>query len=119
MRQLFLRDARAGIRYRDSNEVTVRGRRHGNLSSARRKLDRVSDEVREHLADALGVSADGRNLLRHRDGELEPCLLHERTHRLQRPFDQHRRIDRQLIHRQASRLDARHVEQILDEPIHL
>src|SRR5581483_9973665 len=71
VRLLFLRDPDAGVAHLDPRATTADDGADVHAAAARGELERVRDEVVEHLSDPDRVGGDRRQLLRL-GGELDP-----------------------------------------------
>src|SRR3954469_24452314 len=58
-----LRDADPVIRDRGDEAIVVASDGHRDVTTVRAELDRVVEEVHEHLAEPLGVAANQRDVL--------------------------------------------------------
>src|SRR5215211_4970050 len=88
--------------------------------TARRVLDRVVDEVRQHLADLLVVADDGRDGARALDGDV--ATLEAGSRCVHDRFGRGAEIDTLLHQPDASALELRRDEDLVDdrsEPVRL
>lgn len=85
--------------------------------AGRRELDRVADEVREHLLDARRIEARTQRTRLRRDHQRERSLVEQRNERARDALD--RRADGQLAHLEhlTPREAPRGVEQLADEGV--
>src|SRR5262249_1522277 len=67
---VLLGDPGAGVRDRDHERVVGTARRDRHRAGLR-ELDRVADQVRQHLGEAALVAASGREIGRQLDGQGE------------------------------------------------
>jgi hypothetical protein len=88
-----------------------------DVAALRRELDRISEQVAQHLREPVGIARHRRLRLDLR-AEGEAALLGDWTHRLHHALGQGRQLDRGKLQRKLAGDDPRDVEQILDE-LHL
>src|SRR5262249_1821160 len=115
VRALRLRNARPTIADRYAYFAWRRGEAQRHRLVDGRVLERVGEQVGEHLADAVGVHIDG-------DWPLGQIALHEPVRRrdlfLYHLPAQRDQVIRLSAQRQLARLDARDVEQVVDQQLH-
>ena len=114
LRLLCGRDAQAAVAHADAREALIRSRRDGHRSAAGRILDRVGEQVGDHLADAIAVPDQRQRMTRR--GELEPVtrgLRREEVHLLLQELVQVERFERE---REAPRLQPLQIEEVVDQP---
>ena len=81
-----------------------------------RELDRVADQVRQHLAEAVGVAADhGRQFGRDRDVEREVLAACHHRQRLEHRIEAVHQLERRRRQLEMSGLDLREVEDVVDD----
>ena len=112
-RLLVARDPRAGVAHRDPHAAVRRDGRDPHLAAVRRVLDRVLDQVAEHLPQPLAVAADRRQRAANRRDDRH-VLLRERR-RLDGLADDSAEIDVLEAVAERPRLDPRGVEDVADE----
>ena len=79
------------------------------------ELDRVREQVEQHLPQARGVPDDScRRLLVDEAAQLDPLLPRARRDDLERALDALPEIDRLLLELELARLDLRVVEDVVD-----
>ena len=116
--QVLGRDATARIRNPEDDLVIPRGRAHRDTTASLRELDRVADEVLEHLKEPVPITPDLGNIRVHVDSKLK------RRRRCERSLHLHR-LDDQLTCRQSRSLDGqlpclheRDIQEILNQAVH-
>src|SRR5205085_2128676 len=110
---VLARDPGAVVADRD-DEGAVLGRRGDlHLAARARVLDRVVDQVREHLAQPLAVAAHGRERPPH--VRLHPDVVLAERRRRDRLLDEAREVDVAERVAERPRLDPRRVEDVRDE----
>ena len=85
-------------------------------AAVERELERVRQEVEDDLLPHLAVDDDGSSQRRAVDREREPGPLDRRAERARELARQRREIGRLVARLHAAGLDAREVEQRVDEP---
>ena len=96
LRLLSGRDAQARVAHADAGEALIRTRRERHRSAARRILDRVGEQVGDHLADAIAIPDQRERMTRR--GELEPVtrgLRREDVHLVLQEIIQVERFERE------------------------
>ena len=73
--EMFGRDAHPRIRHADRHLVAVTNRRNPHFALRRRVLQRVADEIEQHLPDAVLVRLDERKVGRQAGGQGHALLL--------------------------------------------
>ena len=113
--QVFL-DAGAAVADRYFHGVAARPCHDAEPPFPRRVLRCVADQDSEHLLDALGIAFDAQPLARQVDDELLPAIANQRGVPGRRPLHDRRHVDRIPAQLQGAAVDARQVEQVVDEP---
>lgn len=91
---------------------------HGDRSSPGRELDRVAEQIGEHLENACGIERRERQR-RHDPGhESDPAGRRPQPKRLHGLRHGLGRVSHLAGHRKPGGLDARHVDEIPDKPLH-
>ncbi len=91
--------------------VVLRQRDH-DATARRRELDRVAQQVPDHLLQARGVRANLAELASGIELELDPLLLERRLHRIGGGTHLRQRLDPLERHRELAHVEPRHVEQV-------
>jgi len=73
-RQVLGRDARARIRDSKDDLVISRGRTDGDTTASVRELDRIADQVLEHLKESIPITPDVGNPTIHIDSPPEATI---------------------------------------------
>lgn len=110
-------DADALIAHGDLGVAIQPTHRHSDLTAVRRVLHGIADDGGEHLVYASDIPAAHDRLGRVEHERMRRCALryilealeHERRHR--------REIGRLAMQLEASTLEARRIEQLVDQPI--
>src|SRR4029079_4674518 len=88
-------------------------------ASRRRKLHRVADEIGECLRNSLTIRFDIRQVVGCAEPKSERLRLHNRCESSKRITQQFLRVLFLHVDCEASRFDARHIEKIPNQAIHL
>ena len=84
--------------------------------AGRRKLDGVAEQVDEDLLDAQGVTHEAARHLRCQvDAQLQPLFLDMADEQVVDVVEQHGQLEIQLFDAQLAGLDAREVEDVVDD----
>jgi hypothetical protein len=117
--EMLLRNARTGVGDAEHDLHLVRPRREHDAPAGGRELDRVADEVAEHLEQTAFVGADEAFMLWRVGAQLDVMLFGGWIQRPSGLAHERAGIDVGEVEGQTSGLKARRVEQIANEPIHL
>ena len=114
-RQVLGRDARPAVAHLEADAVALGGGAHVDAAVRRRVTDRVGEEVRQHQSDAVGIGKHGP-IDRGRPGfELDAGLARQLAMFVERVLDERHRRDVTPVQLDVPGLDARQVEQIVDD----
>ena len=112
-------DARARVAHAVAHAaIAIGDEPEGDPSPRRRELHGVVEIVRQHLQDAVAIGVDAAAALLDLTVERLSLLADDRPEGVARLRRQRRRILAATVDRQASALDPRDVEQVLDETVH-
>ena len=109
-------DPRSRIRDRDLDLVVRRGEREVDTPSRRRPLDRVRDQVRDDLQDAVAVG-DEHGVTVELELVLDAARVRLRRERRVGALAEHAHVDLLAPEREAARVELREVENVTDEPL--
>src|SRR6185312_8429496 len=113
---LFLGDARTVVAHR--NHLPAVGRAVDdalNLALLRRELDRIAEQVEQHLPDRPLVAPELRQIVAVVEGELDALGLGADLHHAPAVFGDIDQRHRFLVELVLARLDAAEVEKLVDE----
>ena len=114
---LFLEgDADARIGHLEVHETAIAARRGDHDLALLRELDRVADQVHQHLADPSWVATEviGESRI-HLEEQLEALLIRPHRKRLDRVGEEPAQAERHVIEGQLACLDLREVEDVIDD----
>ncbi len=81
------------------------------------ELDRISDEIYQHLPDAARVADEpARRPRRVTKDEFEALLLHAHAEHFADFLHRHEQIERHGLDRKLARFDLRKIEDVIDDP---
>ena len=109
-----LRDADPMVRHRDHDRLAGLAHQDRDVAAIRAELDRVVDEVDEHLAETFGVAADRADRRRDVDLQGHALAVGEQAQPLGRLDGGAREVDVLERAEAAAALDPREVEQLAD-----
>jgi hypothetical protein len=118
-RQHDLGNADAGVLHLETGLAVLLTDSDVDAAAALGVLDRVGQEVREHLGEARDVAVDMDRPLGHREMDHEPGLVDRGAHGLDRVEREPGQRDALLPELDLALADAREVEQVVDQPDHL
>jgi hypothetical protein len=111
LRQVFGRDAEAGVPHADHDGILIRPGRNFELASARHGVARVEDQVHQHLLQLGRVAGRERQAVGVVTHDLDLGVAQLRLEQLDRVVK-----DAVQINRRVPRLtDAREIEQVVDD----
>ena len=112
-------DARAVVGHLDHQRLPLAAPRQADVPAGRRVAHGVGQQVGDHLHQPRRVAPPQHGRRRQADVEPVPALLHQRLHHLGRTLQQHGRARQRGLQPDAAARDARHVQQVVDQPRHV
>ena len=116
---LFLWHADAGVAHVEAHEVTVVQRHDMRVqldAAAFGELDRVADQVGQHLAQAHAVAADDERHRRvDRRYQFDALVMGARTGEFDDTLDQGAQFDLVLFRREGARFDLGEIQNVADQ----
>ena len=117
-RQVLRRDTRARIRHSEDDLVVPRGRTHRDTTASLRELDRVADQVLEHLEESIPITPNIGKIAVQFDSKLERRGSGEWSLHIHRPDDQVTCSQLRWFDGQLPRLHDRDIQKILNQAVH-
>jgi hypothetical protein len=104
------------VAHGDGGAITVGAEREGDLAAAGRELGRVVEQVADHLRDPRDVDVRQHPGVGERRPEGDPAFVHQESEVLRGPGHHLAQVDGRAPQLDLSASDARHVEQVVDDP---
>ena len=118
VRQIVGGDAFPGVAHPELHlTAMVRGTHH-DAAAGRRELRRIADQILEDLQHAIAVAPRVRELVARVRAQIQGQVRGELAVRLDRVRDDRGRRHRRGIHREGACVELRHIQQILNQPVH-
>ena len=118
-RQVFRCDAHTGVLHDDQNPAGAAQRAHAYMPSLGRELDRIAHQVREYLRNAVRIDGHDRQPRLEFSLQRHAARRGQRRKQVRRGGHQRPNGFRFPRNAQLASLEACHVEQILNERVHL
>ena len=118
MRQVLGRDTRARIRNSEDDLVIPRGRTYRDTTASLRELDRIADQVLEHLKEPIPITPDIGKIAVHVDSKLERGGSGKWSLRIHRPNDQLTCRQSRWFDGQLPGLHDGDIQEILNQAVH-
>ena len=116
--QVLGRNAGARIRHSEDDLVIPRGRADRDTTASLRELDRIADQVLEHLKEPIPITPDVGNITVHVDSKLERRRRGEWSLHVHRANDQFTCRQSRGFDRQLACLHTRDIQEILNQAVH-
>jgi len=116
--QLLRRNPGAGIDHAKPHLSVDALRTHRDTAVARSELDRVADEVGQHLLNSCGIRVHHWKVVVNVGIESDSASRRQWTQHVDRIVDKRRGRLGFNVDREPARLHLLHVEQVLDHPVH-
>ena len=117
--QKVRRDALTGILYTDDCFAAGCFANDANFAARRGKLDRVIQQIEEHLEQARPIAANTFVVPVAKDDFQMNVTRHgQRAHRLDGFADHFFELHRQFFHPHFAAQDRRHIKQVVDQSLH-